>query len=203
MLDEMPGSLWTRNLLDRTRIRPDRFGKLIVPPMDRIAVALDPSGSSNEDSDEAGIVVAGRAINGDAYVWDDRSDVMSPAEWGRRAILAYHQNTADIIVGEKNFGGDQVETIVRMIDDTVNFRAVTASRGKHIRAEPIASLYEQDRVHHVGDLARLEDELCQFTTKGYKGGTSPNRGDAAVFALTELMLENDFDDGEGWPLAQS
>jgi phage terminase large subunit-like protein len=212
LLDDMPGALWTRALLDKTRLHPNKFGKLVLPEMDRIVIALDPSGSDQEDSDEAGIIVAGRGLDGDGYVWDDLSDIMSPAEWGRTAVRAFVRNEGDLIVGETNYGGDMVETVIRGIELdepglkvsglNVPFRKIVASRGKHVRAEPVAALYEQGRVHHAGNLALLEDELVMFTTKGYQGGASPNRGDADVFALSELMIENEYDDGSAWPLAQ-
>jgi phage terminase large subunit-like protein len=213
LLDDLPGALWTRAMLDKLRIHPNaRTGKLILPEMDRIVVAIDPSGSDTEDSDEAGIIVAGRGLDGDGYVWDDRSGIMSPAEWGTQGVRAYAMNEADLVVGETNYGGDMVETVIRGIELNepglkisglnVPFRKVVASRGKHLRAEPVSALYEQHRVHHAGSLAQCEDEMVMFTTKGYQGGASPNRADALVFALTELMIENDYDDGESWPIAQ-
>jgi phage terminase large subunit-like protein len=202
LLDDIPGALWTRKLLEETRIRPNAQGKIIIPEMTRIVVAVDPSGSANEESDEAGIICAGVGVDGDGYVWDDRSGIMSPLEWGKTSVDLYRDNLADLLVGETNYGGDMVETVIRTVDLNVNFKKVTASRGKHVRAEPVASLYEQRRVHHVGFLPQLEDELVMFTRKGYEGGSSPNRGDANVFALTELMIEYDFDDGSAWPITQ-
>jgi phage terminase large subunit-like protein len=185
VLDDVPGALWQRARLDELRL-------YAVPcDLQRIVVAIDPSGGHTEDSDEQGIVVAGRGIDGHAYVLADRSCRLSPDGWGARAIEAYQEFKADRIVYEKNYGGEMVEhvlqTAARSRGARVALREVVASRGKVVRAEPIAALYEQGKVHHIGAFDRLEDEQCTFTPLGFDG--SPNRVDALVWALTELMIE--------------
>lgn len=159
----------------------------------RIVVAVDPSGTKGAAAgsaagDDIGIVVVGKGVDGRAYVLEDATCNLSPEAWGRRAVERYHHWKADRIVGEKNFGGDMVRAVVQMSDKQVSFKPVDASRGKSVRAEPIAALYEQGRVSHVGVLADLEDQMCNFTASGYVGEGSPDRADALVWALTELML---------------
>ena len=157
--------------------------------MQRIVVAVDPSGTSGEDEgDSIGIVVAGRGVDGRGYVLADRSCKLSPAGWGRRVVDAYHEFRADRIVAERNFGGAMVEHVIRTTDRGVSYREVTASRGKVVRAEPVAALYEQGRVSHVGAFGALEDQCCQIGADGYAGEGSPDRADALVWALTELMV---------------
>lgn len=201
ILTDNPRALWNREAIDRDRVAAG-------PDLRRIVVGLDPNvknrdlaqlAKGSDTLDEAGIVVAGV---GDAprgwvppagvadvgqdhyYVIGDRSLDAGPNEWGKAAAKAYHDHKADRIIGEVNNGGDMVEATIRTVDANVSYKAVTASRGKAIRAEPISSLYEQGRVHHVGSFAQLEDEMCDFdpvtTVK------SPNRMDALVWALTEL-----------------
>jgi phage terminase large subunit-like protein len=113
---------------------------------------------------------------------------MSPEGWGRRAVERYHEHSADRIVGERNFGGDMVRFTVATADKKAAFKEVVASRGKAVRAEPISALYEQKKVHHVGEFPDLEDQMCNFTASGFIGDGSPDRADALVWALTELML---------------
>ena len=186
LLEDVQGGLWTRAMIDKAR------EPVTVPRMARIVVAIDPSGARNADdtaADVIGIVVAGRGADGRGYVLADRSARLSPAEWGKRAVDAYKEFQADRIVAERNFGGAMVEHVIRSIDKSVSFSEVTASRGKIQRAEPVAALYEQGRVSHVGgDLSLLEDQLCQMTGNGFAGGGSPDRADALVWSLTELML---------------
>ena len=179
VLDDVPGALWQRQILDRDR-------RTRVPELERVVVAIDPATTSGEDSDETGIIIAGKAADGHAYVVDDLTCRISPDAWARRAISAYHRHRADRIVAEVNNGGDMVERVIRTVDRNVSYKAVRASRGKTVRAEPIAALYEQGRVHHVGLFAALEDQMCSFTPDQYEG--SPDRVDALVWCLTELML---------------
>lgn len=192
---EVNGALWA--LEDRTapdgKVMPgiDSLRVAKAPEMRRIVVAVDPSGGG----DDIGIVVAGIGVDGDAYVMEDVTCNMSPEGWGRRAVEMYHKWGADRIVGERNYGGDMVASTIRTADKTVSYHDVVASRGKHVRAEPISALYEQRKVHHVGQLPDLEDELCNFTASGYIGDKSPNRADALVWAITELMLG---DTGYDW-----
>ena len=136
-------------------------------------------------SDETGIVVAGVGENGDGYILADNSVKASPRDWAVRAVASYHDHKADRIIGEANNGGEMVETVIRTVDPNVSYKAVHASRGKVTRAEPIASLYEQGRVHHVGQFPQLEDQMCRWVP----GDKSPDRMDALVWALTELMIK--------------
>lgn len=185
VLEDLPGALWSRSWLDNKRVHD-------VPSMQRIVVAIDPSGSAGagDDGDSQGIVVAGLGIDGRGYVLADRSCKLSPDGWARQAIEAYHEFRADRIVAESNYGGAMVEAVLRAKDRTIPYKAVTASRGKVLRAEPIAALYEQGRVSHVGHMPELEDQCCLIGPGGYAGEGSPDRLDALVWALTELMLHS-------------
>ncbi len=178
LLDDSEGALWNYKNLDETRVTKDE-----VPELRRIIVAIDPAVTNNEGSDETGIVIAGQADNGRYYVLDDVSGKMTPDGWGRLAIDMYYKYQADRIVAEVNNGGDLVERLIRTIDNEVSYTPVNASRGKMVRAEPIAALYEQKKVSHVGMFTELEEQLCSFTVGSTK---SPDRLDALVWALTEL-----------------
>jgi phage terminase large subunit-like protein len=142
---------------------------------------------------DIGIVVAGKGVDGRGYVLADRSCKLSPAGWGRRAVDAYHEFDADRIIAdriiaERNFGGAMVEHVIRTIDSKAAYAEVVASRGKVLRAEPIAALYEQGRITHVGSMPQLEDQMCSLSNEGYLGDGSPDRLDALVWAVTDLML---------------
>lgn len=179
ILDDVPGALWTRDLIDATDD---------IPPMQRVVVAVDPSGASGDgDGDSIGICVAGKGIDGKFYVLEDATCDLSPAGWGRRVVERYHAHKADRIVAEKNFGGAMVESVIRTADRNVPIRMVTASRGKSVRAEPVAALYEQGRVLHAHGLDQLEDQMLQMTSTGFVGEGSPDRLDAMVWAITDLM----------------
>jgi len=183
LLEDVPGALWQRAWIDRDRVT-------VAPELRRVVVAIDPAVSTNEGSDLTGIVVAGIGRDRQGYVLGDRSGKYSPDAWAREAVAAYRGHEADRIVAEVNNGGLLVEKTLRTVSSSVSFRAVHASRGKVIRAEPVAALYEQRKVHHVGSLAALEDQLCDFTTDFDRGRSgSPDRLDALVWALTDLMLE--------------
>lgn len=186
ILDDLPGALWTRDMFDAHRVKS-------APDMQRIVVAVDPSGTggSEDDGDSIGIVVAGKGVDGRAYVLADRTCKLSPDGWGRRAVAAYHEFSADRIIAERNFGGAMVKHVIRTVDVSVSYKEVTASRGKTVRAEPVAALYEQGRVSHVGGLDGLEDQCCLIGPDGYVGEGSPDRMDALVWALTELILGQD------------
>lgn len=190
---DVNGALWS--LEDRTapdgRNMPgiDSLRVAAAPKMRRIVVSVDPSGTRGDGGgDDIGIVAVGLGEDGDAYLLEDATCQLSPEGWGRRAVEVYHRHGADRIVGERNFGGDMVRFTVATADRNASFKEVVASRGKHVRAEPISALYEQGRVHHVGEFPDLEDQLCNFTASGYIGDGSPDRADALVWALTELML---------------
>lgn len=183
ILDDFAGAMWTRAMIDAALIKSP------LPDMVRVVVAIDPSGTSGDDEgDSIGIVVAGKGVDGNAYVLSDQTCKMSPDGWGKRAVAAYRRFEADRIVAERNYGGAMVEHVIRTVDRSVSYKEVTASRGKTIRAEPIAALYEQGRVRHVAGLSALEDQMCAMTGEGYMGDGSPDRVDALVWALTDLML---------------
>jgi phage terminase large subunit-like protein len=189
VLEDVPGALWTREMIDQARApRP-------LPDMARIIIGVDPSGTSGaatdgeEKSNSVGIVAAGRGVDGHAYVLGDWTCDLSPKGWGRRTVEALSFFKGDRIVAEVNFGGAMVAAVIKAVDARVPVKMVTASRGKVVRAEPISALYEQGRVHHVGkDLEQLEDQMCAMTSEGFMGDGSPDRVDAKVWALTELML---------------
>lgn len=181
ILDDVPGALWTRDMLERAR-RPGP-----VPPLRRIVVAVDPAISSGEDADEHGIVVAGADADRIGYVLADASRTGSPLEWARRTIAMYDEHEADGVVVEVNQGGEMVAQTLRSVRPGLRIIEVRATRGKHVRAEPIAALYEQGRVRHVGAFPALEDQMVLMTSDGYAGERSPDRCDALVWALTELF----------------
>lgn len=175
-LDDTPGALWTRAMFEPRRAAPD---------LARVVVAIDPAMTSGEESDETGIVVAGVGTDNRGYVLADRSCRDTPDGWARRAILAYHDYGADRIVAEVNNGGDMVEHTLRTIERRISYKRVTASRGKRTRAEPVAALYEQGKVSHVQAFEALEDQLVSWTPDS---GESPDRLDALVWALSDLMV---------------
>lgn len=179
ILGDLPGALWTLASLDAYRLREP-------PQMGRIVVAVDPAVTDTETSDAHGIIVAGIADQR-GIVLEDASITGSPHEWARRVVSLYRSWGADCIVVEVNQGGDMVAHTIRTIDPNVKIREVRASRGKHVRAEPIAALYEQGRVAHVGAFTELEDQMAQMTNAGYEGAGSPDRVDALVWAMTELF----------------
>ena len=180
ILEDNPNALWHRDWIDRSRV-------VTAPSLDRIVVAIDPAASHDEESsNETGIIVTGKSkINkiDHYYVIDDFTIIGTPEQWAQRAITAYHKHQADKIVAEKNNGGDMVQSTLTNADKTVPVKLVWASRGKITRAEPVSLLYEQGRVHHVGTFEALEDQQCEWVP----GEPSPDRMDALVWAITELM----------------
>jgi phage terminase large subunit-like protein len=178
LLEDLEGALWSRALLNETRV-------MEAPPLRRLVVAVDPAGGADRKNDETGIVVAGRGADGHAYVLSDLSGRFSPDGWARRAVTAYQGFRADRIVAEANFGGAMVEATIRSVDRSAAVRMVHASRGKQVRAEPVVALYEQGKVHHVGQLPALEDQLCGWDPMESPG--SPDRLDALVWAISELL----------------
>jgi predicted phage terminase large subunit-like protein len=176
-LDDSPGAMWNRDQIDKFRIRK-------ALDMVRIVVAIDPAVTSKDDSDETGIVVVGKDEFGHAYVLEDCSIKGTPDEWGRAAIQAMNRHQADRIIAEVNQGGDMVRYVLETIDKNVPVKMVRASRGKVSRAEPVSALYEQGKVHHVGVFHKLEDQMCTWEP----GMPSPDRMDAMVWGMTELML---------------
>jgi phage terminase large subunit-like protein len=184
LLEDTPGALWSHGVIDAAR-------QAAAPNLARIVVAIDPAASSGEDADETGIIVAGKDAAGHGYVLADGSGHYMPTDWAKLAIALYRQHKADRIVAEVNNGGDMVEATIRMVDPHVPYTAVRATRGKVVRAEPVAALYEQGRVHHVGAFAALEDQMCGFTTDfdRVKAGFSPDRVDALCWSMTDLLVE--------------
>lgn len=186
ILDDVPGALWQRRNLDEHRVTE-------APDLQRIVVSIDPSTTSGEEADEAGVVASGIAKDKDGYnhgyVLDDWSLQAGPEEWARKAVALYRKHEADRIVAEKNQGGEMVETTIRTIDPNIPVTLVHASRGKYIRAEPISALYEQGRVHHVGIHPTLEDEMINFTPDFDRSAGSPNRVDSLVWGLTDLFSD--------------
>lgn len=178
-VDEALGALWTRKIIEANRV-------ISFADLDRIVVSIDPSATS--EGDEAGIIVAGQdRVTAESYVLADKSLQGSPLTWARAGVAAYHLFKANCIVAEANNGGEMVSTVIALVDDKVPVELVHASRGKQTRAEPVSSLYEKDKVHHVGAFPELEDEMCLWLP----GDPSPNRMDALVWAITKLM-------GPGW-----
>ncbi len=185
ILDDVPGALWTREMLEASRRKASPVG------FRRVVVAVDPSGGHDVENDEQGIIVAALGQDGHAYVLEDCTCKLTPEGWGRVTVEAFLKHKADRILWERNFGGEMVEHVIttsaRNRGVVVSTREVKASRGKVVRAEPVAALYEQGKVHHVGAFPQLEDQLCLFTPSG-EFDKSPDRADALVWALTDLML---------------
>lgn len=182
LIDDVPGALWRRDIIAYHLPPLNRFAK---PDMVRLVVAIDPAISSTDDSDETGIVIAGMGVDGLGYTLGDITGRMAPMQWARRAIEAYHDYSADLIVAEANQGGDMVSTVIAQVDPKVPVKLVHASRGKRTRAEPVAALYEQGKWVHLEPFPDLEDQMCSFT--GELGIKSPDRMDALVWAVTELQ----------------
>jgi len=187
LLEDVEGALWTTSMLERCRVEA-------APRLSRIVVAVDPAVSSGAASDECGIVVAGVVSEGPvtewrAYVLEDASVRGGPLDWARAAVAAMQRHGAERLVAEVNQGGDLVESVIRQVDPLVPFRALRAGRGKGLRAEPVAALYEQGRVHHLRGLGALEDQMCRMSVAGYDGRGSPDRLDALVWAIHELVIE--------------
>lgn len=191
IVEDLEGALWRAAMLDRTAPPLTHDGSGAVPAMRRIVVAVDPAVSSRPDSDETGIVVAGKGTDGFAYVLADESLRGTPHAWASAVVTAYHRWAADRVIAEANNGGELVQVTIGTVDATVPVRLVHASQGKRTRAEPVAALYEQGRVRHPQPLARLEEQMLGWVPGA--GGESPDRVDALVWALSELML-----DGNPW-----
>lgn len=193
ILDDNKGALWDRKMIRQSRI--DAKPESIIDRCERIVVGIDPAVGDKEENDETGIVVAGS--NGDiGWVLEDGSMRGKPNQWARRAEKLFHKFEADRIVAETNQGGDMVEQTIRTVDSKLPYTGVRASKGKRTRAEPVSALYEQGRVHHVGTLGTLEDQLVQWQPGVAK---SPDRLDALVYALSELML-NSRTRQQGWAM---
>ena len=182
IIEDRSDALWKHAELEAVRVAA-------APELKRVVIAVDPPVTSGEKADACGIVVAGIDAAGRGYVLADRTlKGHAPTVWARAAVEAFHGFSADRIVAEVNQGGELVEGVIRQIDDTVPVKRVRATRGKWVRAEPVAALYERGLVSHVGSFAALEDQMCDFGPSGLSGGRSPDRVDALVWALTDLML---------------
>lgn len=208
--DDNPNALFVEETIDRWRVTDGK-----VPEMVRLVVAVDPSGADdvdNADNDAIGVVAVGLGTDGVAYVLEDNTVKAGPATWGRVTVTTYDRLRADLVVGEKNFGGAMVEFTIQAAAKAAGLRPVAfkytvSSRGKQVRAQPVAALYETGKVRHVGYLSELEEELAAFSNTGYTGQGSPNRADALVFAVNELFAgitrhEETFEAGDYAPLAQ-
>jgi phage terminase large subunit-like protein len=180
ILGDLPGAIWTQATLDAYRVTT-------APQMGRTVVAIDPAVTNTEDSDEHGLVVAGIGPEQTGYLLEDASLRGSPMDWAKAAIALAKKWQADGVVVEVNQGGDMVAHTLRSIAPNLNVIEVRATKGKHVRAEPIASLYEQGRIRHVGSYPEIENQMTQMTTEGYQGDGSPDRVDAVVWAFTELF----------------
>ena len=188
LIEDLEGAMWNQEMLERARADQ-------LPAFSRVVVAVDPPVSGNKDSDECGIVVVGAVTEGPpqnwrAYVIEDASvQGVSPDGWARAALAAMARHRGDRLVAEVNQGGDMVKSVIRAIDAIAPIRTVHATQAKHTRAEPVAALYEQGRVFHVRGLAALEDQMVKMTGQGFQGRGSPDRVDALVWALTDLIVE--------------
>lgn len=179
ILEDVEGALWQRDNIDANRTTG-------APPLKRIVIAIDPAVTNNPDSNETGIVVAGVCANNQGWLLDDRTLRGSPSEWAHAAISAYNTFKADSLVAEANQGGDMIRHLLRTVDANAPIKLVHASRGKRTRAEPVAALYEQNRIHHVGSFPVLEDQLCSWIPDI---SSSPDRLDALVWAFTDLLVD--------------
>ncbi len=183
--DANPNALFAEQDIDKWRVLDGS-----LPNMQRVVIPVDPSGSGDEDNadnDAIGIIALGLGVDGNAYIMEDLTVKAGPATWGKVATDAFDRHQADCVVGEQNYGGDMVRYVIQTQRPRTNYKKVTASRGKVVRAEPFAPLFEQGKVRFVGHMAELEEELCGFSTSGYVGTSSPNRADALIWGLTELF----------------
>lgn len=187
---DIQGALWTRELIDGLRAYK-------IPELKRIVIGVDPSGGSKVTNDEIGIIVCGIGFDNKGYVLEDASGRYKPSEWGKKVVALYKKWKADRVIGERNFGGDMIAHIIKTSEPgnpNISYKDVVASRGKLLRAEPVASLYENGQVEHVGEFIGLEDQMCTWVpgatekSSDRKTEKSPDRIDALVIALTELML---------------
>lgn len=187
ILTDLDGALWTGEMLEQARLAP-------VPPLNRVIVAVDPAVSSGPGADACGIIVAGAQLTGKPATWrahvleDCSVQGVGPLGWAQAAVAAFDRHGAERLVAEVNQGGQLVEELIRQVDPMVPYKGVHASRGKLARAEPIAALYEQGRVSHAAGLDGLEEQMALMTLQGYQGQGSPDRVDALVWALHELMV---------------
>ena len=193
IIEDVQGALWDRAMIAHDKAPTTLQNGELVPDMARVVVAVDPAATSGEDADETGIVVAGLGHDARGYVFADGSSRLGPNEWAARVVRLYHDWKADRIVAEANNGGEMVRQVIRQHDPTANVVLVHATRGKQTRAEPVSALYARHKVSHVEPLPELEDQLCSYT--GAPGEKSPDRMDALVWALTDLMVQGAWGSG--------
>lgn len=187
--DDSDGALWTEELLAQNRIL-GREDKDPIPELLRVVISVDPSGCSGPEdkrSDEVGITVVALGTDGHGYVLEDLTGRYSPEEWSKVVNSAYERHNADMVVAERNYGGDMVRAVLQAQNSDLPFKEVTASRGKVVRAQPISALYEKNKIHHVGYFPELEDQLCAMTSAGYQGLKSPDRADSCIWGIAELF----------------
>jgi phage terminase large subunit-like protein len=192
-VDEIENALWTYETIDGCRVGED-----VLPDIQRVVIGVDPSGAAgpeDERSDEIGIVAAGLGTDGRGYILEDYSGRFAPEAWAARVLYAWQKHQADLVVAEKNFGGAMVEAIIQSQANARNMLGVkieltVASRGKAVRAEPIAALDVADKVRHVGRFPDLEEQMLCFSSAGYLGSRSPDRADAMIWALSSLLVED-------------
>jgi phage terminase large subunit-like protein len=183
IVEDRPDALWSRALLESVRVSE-------APSLQRIVVAVDPPASSGKSANSCGIVAAGITDGGICYVIaDDTVSAVTPNAWASKAIALWHRLEADALVAEVNQGGDMVRTVINQVDSSVPVIPVRATRGKWLRAEPVATMYEQGRVKHAGHFTALEDEMCDFGVSGLSTGKSPDRLDALVWAIASLAFQ--------------
>jgi len=181
IIEDRPDALWSRATIEGARVAA-------APPLARIVVGVDPPAGSRPGSDACGIVAAGRAEDGTIYVLEDATVAgLSPAGWATKAVALYRRLSADTLVAEVNQGGDMVRAVIREVDASVPLKTVHATRGKWLRAEPVAAMYPQGKVKHVAPMPELEDQMCDFAQNGLASGGSPDRVDALVWAVSELI----------------
>lgn len=194
LIDDLVGALWKRANILHCKLSE-------MPKLKKIVVAVDPAASDKMSANECGIILCGRGVDEEGYVLGDfTTHAQSPEVWGKKVVEVYKNSHANSVVIEGNLGGGLVEAVIRQIDRTIPLRFVQAKRGKYLRAEPVALLYEQHRVHHVGNFADLEDQMCRFTALYEKEnpGLSPDRVDALVWGLAYLFLESQYDSSQRW-----
>ena len=184
VLEDVEGSLWSRDMIESSMVRYNEK----LPSFKRIVIAVDPAVTANKRSDETGVVVCAEDFQGKYYILNDLSGKYSPDAWAKKVVEAYESYKADKVIAEVNNGGDLVERVVKTVDRNVNYKSVRATRGKFVRAEPIAALYEQKRVRHLNRFNLLEDQLCSYNPE--ITSQSPDRLDALVWGLTELSARS-------------
>jgi phage terminase large subunit-like protein len=187
LIEDRPDALWSRALVEGCRVDA-------APALSRIMVGIDPPGSSRQGADACGIVAVGRADSGMYFVLEDASQAgLTPQGWASKAVALYRRLNANSLVAEINMGGEMVRSVLRQVDGSVPLKEVHARRGKYLRAEPVAALYEQGKVKHVGCFPLLEDEMCDFGINGLSSGASPDRLDAMVWAITAMLSDRYWD----------